>query len=261
PDLFNGTAIDNNPNFANGLEVTSPATAKNVVSVGGSNADCFTFFGPVDCESMLSAYSSKGPSTAALRMAPIVDAPQFDLLGPRSPYTGAVAVFRSNDNDNLEPIEAQLDEGNFGTSYAAGYMTGAGAIIRDYFAQGFYPTGSRVTGDRVPSVSGALVQAALVAAAQFSEGLHNTGQDPTTLNLRRTRAYYVGTISGIRGGTVDVGIMGNSEQGFGRPVLTDLLPLANWSPEFTLEPASVSQPEWPSPGLLAFDAIATGEPL
>jgi hypothetical protein len=262
PDLFNGTAIDNNPNVQNGIQTTSPATAKNVVSVGGSNTDCFTLFGTTDCESSLSAYSSKGPATSALRMAPIVEAPQFDFLGGGlNSYTGAVAVFRSNDNDNLPPIDAQLDEGNFGTSYAAGYMTGAGAIIRDYFAQGFYPTGARNSGDRVPNVSGALIKAALVASADFGEGLNNVGQDATTMNLRRTRAYNIGTVSGIGGGSVNIGIMGNSEQGFGRAVLTDVLPLANWSSDFTLNPATISQAEWPSSGLLAFDAIATGEPL
>ena len=47
-------------------------------------------------------------------------------------------------------------------------MTGAGAIIRDYFAQGFYPTGARNTGDRVANVSGALIKAALVASADLS---------------------------------------------------------------------------------------------
>ncbi|HYV84301.1 MAG TPA: thrombospondin type 3 repeat-containing protein [Patescibacteria group bacterium] len=256
PDLFNGTAADNNPNVPSGFQVTSPATAKNVVSVGGSNADCFTLFGQDDCESAPSAYSSKGPATSRLRMAPIVVAPQFDLQGDGAPYTGAVAVFRSNDNDLLEPIDAQLSEGNFGTSYAAGYMTGAGAIIRDYFAQGFYPTGSRSTGDRVASVSGALVKAALVASADFGENLNNSGEDATTRNLRRTRALNLGVVGGI-----GVGIMGNGEQGFGRAVLTDVLPLSSWSSDFTLHPATGNQPEWPSSGLLAFDAMVTGEPL
>src|SRR4029077_13347714 len=100
--------------------------------------------------------------------------------------------------------DAQLDEGNYGTSYAAGYMTGAGAIVRDYFAQGFYPSGTRVTGDRVPNISGALIKAALVASTDFGEGLNNSGQDATTMNLRRTRAYNIGTILGF----INIGIMG-----------------------------------------------------
>jgi hypothetical protein len=257
PDLFNGTTADDDPNFPNKIQTPPPATAKNVVSVGGSTADCFTFFGSSDCEGTLVAYTSRGPATLeSLRMAPIVTAPQFDLVG--TPYTSGVAVFRSSDNDNLPPIEAQLDEGNFGTSYAAAYMTGAGAIIRDYFAQGFYPTASRVTGDRVANISGALVKAALAASADFNEGGIGTQGETNSYvhNLRRTRAMDLGTVTGV-----GVGILGNSEQGYGRPVLTDVLPLSNWSDDFVLHPASGNPREYPAAGLLAFDAIATGEPL
>jgi len=260
PDLFNGTALDDDPNVPRRIQIPPPATAKNVVTVGGSTADCFTFFGPADCEGALVTYSSRGPATPeSLRMAPIVTAPQFDLI--RTPYTAAVAVFRSNDNDNLPPVDAQLDEGHFGTSYAAAYMTGAGAIIRDYFAQGFYPTGSRATADRVPNISGSLVKAALAASADFNEGgIATQGQDNNERNLRRTRALDLGVVPGIIG-SVYVGIMGNSEQGYGRAVLTHVLPLANWSKDFVLHPASGSPREYPAAGLLVFDAIATAEPL
>ena len=256
PDLFNGTAADENPNFPAPIQVPPPATAKNIVAVGGSTGDCFTFFNTTDCEGALVAYTSRGPATPeSLRMVPIVTAPQFDFIG--TPYTGAVAVFRSRDNDNLAPIEAQLDEGNYGTSFAAAYMTGAGALIRDYFAQGFYPTASRQTADRVPNVSGALVKAALAASADFNEsGIATQGQDNNERSLRRTRAMDMGTVVGI-----PIGIMGNSEQGYGRPVLTDVLPLADWSTDFVLHPASATPREYPAAGLLVFDAIATGEPL
>ena len=258
PDLFNGIILDDSPSDPHAIQVMAPSTAKNLVSVGGSTDDCFTFFGATDCEGAMVSYSSRGPATPeSLRMAPIVTAPQFDFLGTPSIYPGGVAVFRSRDNDNLAPIEAQLDEGNYGTSFAAAYMTGAGAIIRDYFAQGFYPTASRQTADRVPNVSGALVKAALAASADFNEGgLGTQGQDTNERNLRRTRAMDLGTVLGT-----PIGIMGNSEQGYGRPVLTDVLPLANWSTDFVLHPASGLPREYPAAGLLVFDAITTGEPL
>ena len=51
--------------------------------------------------------------------------------------------------------------------------------MRDYFAQGFYPTGSRKTGDRMANLSGSLVKAALVASANFLEGIGVTDY-PTT---------------------------------------------------------------------------------
>jgi hypothetical protein len=260
PDLFNGSALDEDPNFPQPIQVSPPATAKNVVSVGGTTSDCFTLFGTTDCESTLVGYTSRGPaSPESLRMAPIVMAPQFDLIG--TPYTSAVSVFRSSDNDNLPPVEAVLDEGNFGTSYAAAAMTGAGALIRDYFAQGFYPTGDRQTGDRIPNVSGALVKAALAASSDFNEGgIGTQGQDNNEKDLRRTRCMNLGTVTGVRG-SVAVGVMCNSEQGYGRPVLTDVLPLAGWSDDFVLHPATPNVREFPAAGLLAFDAIATGEPL
>jgi hypothetical protein len=257
PDFFDGTDEDDDPNFPQPIQVSPPATAKNIVSVGGTTSDCFTFFGGTDCESSLVGYTSRGPATPqSLRMAPIVTAPQFDLTG--TPYTSAVAVFRSSDNDNLPPIEAVLDEGNSGTSYAAAAMTGAGALIRDYLAQGFYPTGDRQASDRVANVSGALVKAALVASSDFNEGgIGTQGQDNQERNLRRTRAMDMGSIFPVG----NIGIMGNSEQGYGRPVLTDVLPLAGWSDDFVLHPDSPNVREYPAAGLLVFDPLATGEGL
>jgi hypothetical protein len=260
PDLFNGSALDEDPNAAAPIQISTPATAKNVVSVAAGTADCFTFFGVTDCEEANLGFSSRGPATpGSLRMAPMIVAPGFDLVG--TPYTAAVAVFRSNDDDNIgsTPLDAQMDEGNFGSSYAAGYITGAGALIQDYFAQGFYPTGERVTADRVARVSGAFVKAALAASADFMEnGLGTQGEDNNERNVRRTRAYDLGTVVG-QFGSKFVGIMGNAEQGYGRAVLTHVLPLSNWPDNFLLHPNLVN--EFPAAGLLAFDRMATGEPL
>src|SRR6185369_10163031 len=138
--------------------------------VGAGTSDCFTFFGTTDCEGTIANFTSRGPATAqSLRMAPMLTAPAFDFAG--TPYLQEAAVFRSSDNDNLAPVEAQLDEGSTGTSFAAASLTGAAAIVRDYFAQGFYPAGARGTSaERMPGVSGALVKAALAASADFNEG-------------------------------------------------------------------------------------------
>jgi hypothetical protein len=259
PDLFNGTALDENPNVPAPIQVAPPATAKNVVGVGAGSSDCFTFFGTADCESSIASFTSRGPATPqSLRMAPMLTAPAFDFLV--GPYTGGVAVFRSSDNDNLPPVESQLDEGNAGTSFASAYLTGAAALLRDYFAQGFYPTGARgPASDRMPNVSGALVKAALAASADFNEGgIGTQGQDNNERDLRRTRCLDLGIVSGV-GGSAQVGIMCNSEQGYGRAVLTDVLPLQNWSDGFVLHPASLLPREDPAAGLLVWDQLSTGE--
>ncbi|PYS95683.1 MAG: hypothetical protein DMF50_07715, partial [Acidobacteria bacterium] len=253
PDLFNGTASDDDPNVPALIQISPPATAKNIISVGAHTADCATFFGTTDCEENQDRYSSRGPATPqSLRMSPMLLGPSADLIP--SFDTASVAAFRSRDNDNVGPVDAQLDEANFGTSFSAAYVTGAAAIVRDYFAQGFYPTANRTLGDRMPSLSGAAVKAALVASANFENGVTTVGQDDNEKNIRRTRGMDMANI-----GSVFVGVMGNNEQGFGRAVLTQVLPLPNWSRTFVLNPNTVG--EQPSQGLLVFDSLSTGEPL
>jgi len=170
-------------------------------------------------------------------------------------------------------VDAQIDEANFGSSYAAAAVTGAGAIIRDYFAQGMYPTGDRTTLNRIPNVSGALVKAALVASARFTTNIRTPGETSTSVTdktLRRTRCFDEGTVAGV-----PIGIMCNSEQGYGRVVLSNVLPLPNWAKDHRLggvagdgtrwtagnTPPGVAHWEYPAQGLLVWDDIATAEPL
>jgi hypothetical protein len=256
PDLFDGTALDNNPNFPSLNQIAPPATAKNVVSVGSHRTDMQTFAGSFNEEEVSSPWASRGPATnASLRMAPIVTSVGEDFSGVfGAPGVGGVAAFRSRDNDNLAPVEAQLDELNFGTSYAAAYAGGAGAIVRDFFAQGFYPSGTRRTADRQPNVSGALVKAALVASANFLEE-NGTAAYPTITDrfIAQARAGNLGTVAGA-----NVGVLGNMEQGYGRVQLSNVLPIPNWPPAIPIgAPDTI---EYPAAGLLVWDEIATGEP-
>ena len=283
PDLFDGTDTDDCIPPPTGscdptayvyrkIQIPPPMTAKNIVTVGVTRADEDTFFKDFDNLANMATYSSRGPATPeSLRMAPIVDAPCCDL-GPGAFDFSSVAAFRSRDDDNLDPVDNTIDEGNYGSSYAAAAVTGAAALVRDYFAQGAYPTGNTVAGNRVPNVSGALVKAALVASARFTTNIRTPGEvskkAPDKV-LRRTRAADVGTISGHV-----IGIMGNSEQGYGRVVMTSVLPLANWSKQFRVggvdpangvrwtagnTPPGPMHWEYPAEGLLVWDDIATGE--
>ena len=256
PDLFDGTALDNNPNFPSGSQIAPPATAKNVVSVGSHRTDMQTFAGTFNEEEVSSPWASRGPATlASLRMAPIVTSVGEDFSGVfGAPGIGGVAAFRSRDNDNNPPIDAQLDELNFGTSYATAYAGGAGAIVRDYFAQGFYPSATRRSVDRMPSVSGALVKAALVASANFLEE-NGTGQYPTITDryVAQARAGFVGMVSGA-----NVGVLGNMEQGYGRVQLSSVLPIPNWPTVIGIgAPDTI---ESPAAALLVWDDVGTAEP-
>src|SRR5437899_12084012 len=178
-------------------------TAKNIVTVGVTRADEDTFFKDFDNLANMATYPSRGPATPeSLRMAPIVDAPCCDL-GAGVFDLSSVAAFRSRDDDNFNPtgalMDATIDEGNYGSSYGAAAVTGAAALVRDYFAQGAYPTGAQVTANRVPNVSGAMVKAAFVASARFTTNIRTPGEGGKTTSdkiLRRTRAADLGTIAG-----------------------------------------------------------------
>ncbi len=255
PALFDGTGADNDPNSAvNPLQVSPPATAKNLVSVGSHFQD-FQTLGSGNAEENINNFSSKGPATAvSLRMAPMIVGVGADITGFfNGPNANSVAVWRSRDNDNDTPIDSILDDTNFGTSYAAGEIAGVAALIRDYFAQGFYPTGTRIDGDRIPNVSGPLVKAAIAASANFEEVGLTDYQFPGDKQVGQARAADLGTVSGA-----EVGIIGNNEQGYGRPVVTSVLPLANWPTSKGI--GAPNTLEYPSAGLLVWDEIATGEP-
>ncbi|HUD71821.1 MAG TPA: S8 family serine peptidase, partial [Dongiaceae bacterium] len=255
PDLFDARTDNDSPSDPHPLQVSPPSTAKNIVSVGSSLYDCITFFGSIDCETRPNGFTSKGPASAeSLRMAPILTAPSFDLIG--TPFTGGVAVFSSRDNDNLAPIDSQIDDAHFGTSYSSAFVGGQALLVRDYFQQGFYPTGARgPASDRMPKISGALVKAALAASADFGETVTLGTVDGNELSLRRSRARDLP----IAGGGTE--IIGNNEQGYGSGVLTQVLPLANWPDGFVLHPASGAPREYPAAGLLVWDTLSTGEPV
>jgi hypothetical protein len=258
PDLFDGTAADNDPNDGKPIQMPPPATAKNAVTVGGSSSDLWTVFGDYNDEENPLGFSTKGPATAAsLRTAPLLVAPGSDGSGLFAyPLFITAATNRSRDNDNLAPVESEIDEGNTGTSFSAGFATAAGAVVRDYFAQGFYPTGSRQTADRNGTVSGSLVRAALVASANFLEYLVNdVPPRPATADMAvfQSRGANVGNVAGTQ-----IGLLGNFVQGYGRIVLDNVLPISNIPSTIGMgEPDTI---EYPAAGLIVYDMLGTGEP-
>ncbi|MBI4169371.1 MAG: S8 family serine peptidase, partial [Acidobacteria bacterium] len=256
PDLINGTDADNDPNFPLPLQMPPPATAKNTVTVGATLDDIWTVFGDFNQEENDYNITSKGPATeASLRTAPLLMAVGVDGSGLFGyPLFQAAATNRSRDNDNLDPVENEIDDQNSGTSFAAGYATAAGAVVRDYLAQGFYPTGTRIAADRMPRVSGSLVRAALVASANFLENFSEPqGTNSNDRLIANSRGGNLGTVSGDV-----VGVMGNSVQGYGRIVLDQVLPLSNYPP--TRGVGGPNTVEYPAAGLLIYDSLGAADP-
>ena len=119
--------------------VTSPATAKNCVSVGGcrNGANYQSIY----------VLSSRGPTLDG-RLKPTVITPGQTVY---SAHGGTESGYWSLD----------------GTSMAAPSAQAAAALVREYFAEGWYPTGAANPGDSM-APSAALLKAMLVNSADPS---------------------------------------------------------------------------------------------
>jgi hypothetical protein len=179
--------------------VACPGSAKNVVSVGGHYQD------PYYDE----FYGSTGPAPDG-RMAPMVTGPACDHAGGNpAPFDYDTSTsIQSDDSDITGTPGTRVSEGRCGTSYSSPYVMGAGALVRDYFEKGFYPTGAESVPDALDP-SGALVKAVLLNSGEYmtcgSCGSFMGSQGMGRVNLSRTLAIEgdSGTPQGIR--VVDLG--------------------------------------------------------
>ncbi|HVF34789.1 MAG TPA: S8 family serine peptidase [Candidatus Saccharimonadia bacterium] len=134
----------------------SPANAKNVLTVGANaHGNAAT----------IASFSSRGP-TADGRTKPEVTAPGSAIVSARGDNI--------NDGVPLDQVETtQCAAWSLsGTSMAAPTVAGGAALMRQYFSDGFYPTGSRATGDAY-SPSGALMKAVLMNGTSMPATLPN----------------------------------------------------------------------------------------
>ncbi|MCP3980277.1 MAG: S8 family serine peptidase [bacterium] len=170
----NASQDADNDNIPDPSTVGTPATTKNGLAIGASGVanDLGQTGGSVESRA---AFSSVGPAGAANRVAPQLMAPGSDL---GSMGIGGMFTCRSNDNDGNSPVDCDLSAGASGTSFASPAATGAAALARDYYAQGFYPDGTSGNpgnaGDTISAISGALVKATLISSANFMTGFNLT---------------------------------------------------------------------------------------
>jgi len=154
---------------------SAPGSAKNTIQVGGTRDYLF-----VHSDDVLSTFSGRGPTRDG-RIKP-------DVVGPAEVFAADSDFFVSTRNCN-----ARVEEG---TSWASPTIAAATALIRQYYMEGFYPTGRRNASQAlVPSA--ALVKATLIASA------------------RRVPFKWTGRL------LEDTRPVPSYEQGFGFPVLDD----------------------------------------
>lgn len=171
--------------------LSAPGAAKNTIDVGGTRATRFRHLGD-DVLAYIhgaGAYSGTGPTRDG-RIKP-------DVVGP--------ALVEAGDTDFVPGEEPSILTNNCnsssqgGTSWASPTIAGAVALIRQYYTEGFYPTGIRRSENaRIPSA--ALLKATLIASARrVSKKIENDVI------------------------VADTEAVPNYEQGFGFPVLDDAL--------------------------------------
>jgi hypothetical protein len=177
PDML---VVFNTGNAASGTppasSLSAPGCAKNTLQVGGTRDSANS------SDDYLSYFSLVGPTRDGRIKPDLVD-PALALL-PES--DGNVSTKNCNTSWQL------------GTSWSAPHAAGAAALVRQYYTDGYYPSGAATPGDRI-TPSAALLKATLIAAAR-----------PASL-----------VASGY--GSAPTNPVPSYEQGFGFPVLDDAL--------------------------------------
>lgn len=132
--------------------IGAPATAKSIVSVGGT-----TNGGASSQADNLMSYS-RGPVDDG-RLKP-------DIVSPGSSINSASGTTSNTDNNCSSKSMS-------GTSMATPTTSGYLALLRQYFTDGFYPSGTANPGDAL-TPSGALMKAVLLVGGQPLGGTDNT---------------------------------------------------------------------------------------
>ena len=168
PDML--VVVANGNEGPNAGTVLTPATAKNIVAVGALS-------GAND----VASFSSLGPTKDG-RIKPTLVAP------------GTAVVSASADVACGEVSKS-------GTSMAAPIVAGGAALVRQYFTEGFYPSGTRRAEDALtPSAS--LLKAVLLAGAEAVGGGNTQGPIPAMgqgfgrVNLDHA-LYFAGDATGL----------------------------------------------------------------
>lgn len=185
--------------------VDSPSTAKSVISVGSTlrGNDAGT----------LSGFSSRGPTDDG-RIKP-------DITFPGSNIQSA-----SNDN-NITTFNC-TNNGNSGTSMAAPGVAGMAALTRQYYVDGYYPSGAASAPD------GFTPSAALIKATLINSGTQMSGE----------------------------GNIPNNAQGWGRVLLDDAVYLAGDSRRLYLDDNAAGFPNGSSNETRTYQInVGAGQPF
>ncbi|MBN1296367.1 S8 family serine peptidase [bacterium] len=142
----------------------TPATSKNIVAVGGCNNE--------PDQNQIWASSSRGPVNGSNRMAPALMAPSTDGSG----FTAGIDSSAS-DGETTGETCGFIGSGYQGTSMACPAAAGCALLVRQYFTDGYYPTGIAVPANGfIPSA--ALIRGVMINGAADMTGVtHRPNND------------------------------------------------------------------------------------
>jgi hypothetical protein len=143
-----GNYGQNNTDFS----VGSPATMKDGLSIGSARRSS-----TITSDENISAFSSRGWSSDG-RIKP-------DLMTPG--YNSSA----SNNGNVGGAVNCGTNTGG-GTSYASPVAVGTAALVRQYFIEGFYPSGAKNAADQLTPTA-ALLKATLINSAVSMTGTDN----------------------------------------------------------------------------------------
>lgn len=150
PDLLMVFAAGNDATACpSGNNVGSPGNAKNVLTIGAT--------GRGTAGNNMAGFSSRGP-TLDSRTKPDLTAQGNAIISASRSANGTTSMS--------------------GTSMATPTAAGTAALVRDYLARGFYPSGEATSGDEITEPSGALVKAILATGAAKMTGT-GAGANPS----------------------------------------------------------------------------------
>ncbi len=169
---------------------SSPGNAKNVVSVGAVGHGSST---------QVISFSSRGPAADG-RIKPEVMAPGSGISSARGDDS------HTSNNCGVQNLS--------GTSMATPTAAGATALLRQYFTDGFYPTGAAQAGDRLnppaPLVKAALLNGTLPLGVDPGFGNNSYGWGRVFLDnnlhfagdARKLRVWNLANAQGVKTGDV-----------------------------------------------------------
>lgn len=190
PDFLFVVAAGNSGRDRTSKSIASPGLNKNGITVGASQNSSPHLNSGMLGPNYLAEFSSRGP-TGDGRRKPDVVAPGMHIQSARA-----------NPNTKGECDDSEGVAFKAGTSMATPAVSGAAALIRQYFEEGWYVSGVASPDDGF-SPRASLVKAVLVNGAVELQGV----QDDQTKQVSETSAY-------------------DMNQGYGRVNLSKSLPIA-----------------------------------